>query len=91
MITMKSREFFVCVLLQCAIRKAYIIKNKKRSPINSKAEGKKKGWPGEIKVLEKGTKQGEGAKKSAHGRCLVSCSGTLLLLDDDVVDKLFGF
>ncbi len=30
-------------------------------------------------------------KKSARGRCLVSCSGTLFLLDDDVVDKLFGF
>ena len=30
-------------------------------------------------------------KKSARGRCLVSCLGTLLLLDDDVVDKLFGF
>ncbi len=32
-----------------------------------------------------------GKKESAHGRCLVSCSGTLLLLDDDVIDKLFGF
>ena len=50
MIAMKSREFFVCVLLQCTIRKAYIIKDKKRSPINSKAEGKKKGWPGEVLV-----------------------------------------
>ena len=30
-------------------------------------------------------------KKSARGRDLFSCSGTLLLLDDDVVDKLFGF
>ena len=58
MITMKSREFFVCVLLYRAIRKAYIIKDKKRSPyngtaperkespINSKAGEKKKGWPG---------------------------------------------
>ena len=32
-----------------------------------------------------------GTKKSARGRWLVSCSGTLLLLDDEVVDKLFGF
>ena len=39
MIAMKSREFFVCVLLYRAIRKAYIIKAKKRSPSNSKAGG----------------------------------------------------
>ena len=71
MIAMKSREFFVCVLLYRAIRKAYIIKAKKRSPSNSKAGG--------------------GNKKSARGRWLVSCSGTLLLLDDEVVDKLFSF
>ena len=32
-----------------------------------------------------------GTKKSAQGRCLVSCSGTLLLLNDNVVDKLFSF
>lgn len=70
MIAMKSREFFVCVLLYRAIRKAYIIKAKKRSPSNSKAGGN---------------------KKSARGRWLVSCSGTLLLLDDEVVDKLFSF
>ena len=48
MIAMKSREFFVCVLLYRAIRKAYIIKAKKRSPINSKAKGKKKKCPGEV-------------------------------------------
>ena len=70
MIAMKSREFFVCVLLYRAIRKAYIIKAKKRSPSNSKAGGEQKKCP---------------------GRWLVSCSGTLLMLDDKVVDKLFGF
>ena len=47
--------------------------------------------PGEVMVLEKGQNQGARKKESARGRCLVSCSGTLLLLDDDVVDKLFGF
>jgi len=61
MIAMKSREFFVCVLLYRAIRKAYIIKAKKRSPINSKAKGKKKGWPGEVKVQK--TNKFEGAMK----------------------------
>lgn len=30
-------------------------------------------------------------RKSARRRRLVSCSGTLLLLDDEVIDKLFGF
>ena len=40
MITMKSREFFVCVLLQRTIRKAYIIRDKKRSPINGTAPEK---------------------------------------------------
>ena len=35
--------------------------------------------------------EGGGKKKSAGGRWLVSCSGTLLLLDDEVIDKLFGF
>jgi len=30
-------------------------------------------------------------KKSARGRGLVSCSGTLFLLNDNVVDKLFSF
>ena len=36
---------------------------------------------------------GNGAKKkeSAYERWLFSCSGTLLVLDNDVVDKLFGF
>ena len=48
---MKSREFFVCVLLYRAIRKAYIIKDKKRRPSNSKAGEKKKRWPGDMKVL----------------------------------------
>lgn len=46
MIAMKSREFFVCVLLYRAIRKAYIIKAKKRSPSNSKAGGGTKKVPG---------------------------------------------
>ena len=35
--------------------------------------------------------EGGGKKKSARGRGVVSCSGTLLLLDDEVIDKLFGF
>ena len=61
MIAMKSREFFVCVLLYRAIRKAYIIKAKKRSPINSKAEGKKKKCPGNEKVQK--TYKFEGAEK----------------------------
>ena len=51
MIAMKSREFFVCVLLYRAIRKAYIIKDKKRRPSNSKAGEKKKRWPGDMKGL----------------------------------------
>ena len=46
MMTMKSWEFFVCVLLYRAIRKAYIIKAKKRSPSNSKAGGGTKKVPG---------------------------------------------
>jgi len=33
---------------------------KKRSPINSEVEGKKKGCPGEVKALEKGPNQFEG-------------------------------
>lgn len=51
MIAMKSREFFVCVLLYRAIRKAYIIKAKKRSPSNSKAGGEQKKCPGEVVSL----------------------------------------
>ena len=39
------------------------LRKNKKSPINSKAEGKKKGWPGEVKVLEKDPNQFEGAKK----------------------------
>lgn len=53
MMTMKSREFFVCVLLQCAIRKAYIIRDKKRSPINGTAPEKGK-VPGEGNGAGKG-------------------------------------
>jgi len=53
------------------------LRKNKKSPFNSKAEGKKKGWPGEVKVLKKGPNQFEGAKKSARGRCFVSCLGTL--------------
>lgn len=61
MIAMKSREFFVCVLLYRAIRKAYIIKAKKRSPSNSKAPGEKRECPGDTKVLrKKGPVQFEG-------------------------------
>ena len=65
----------------------------KKSPINSKAEGKKKGCPGDMKVLGNnaptiGLLQEE---KSARGRWVVSCSGTLFLLDDNIVDKLFSF
>ena len=42
---------------------------------------------------KKGPEQFEGyrEKKSARRRWLVSFSGTLLMLDDEVVDKLFGF
>ena len=45
----------------------------KKCPINSKAEGKKKGWPGEIRVLEKGPNQfeGGGEKKGWPGEVKV--------------------
>ena len=67
------------------------LRKNKKSPSNSKAEGKKKGWPGEVKVLKKQSIRRRHEKKSARGRCLVSCSGTLFLLNDNVVDKLFSF
>jgi len=37
------------------------LRKNKKSPINSKAEGKKKGWPGEVKVQK--TNKFEGAMK----------------------------
>ena len=51
---------------------------------------------GREQVVEGGNDAGKGYKSKHHkkrvpGRCLVSCSGTLLLLDDNVVDKLFSF
>ena len=71
---MKSREFFVCVLLYRAIRKAYIIKDKKRRPSNSKAPGEKRGWPGDMKVLGKRVQinsKAEGKKKGWPGEKIV--------------------
>ena len=47
--------------------------------------------PGDEKVQTTYKFEGTEKKESARGRCLVSYSGTLLLLDDDVVDKLFSF
>ena len=46
---------------------------KKRSPINSEVEGKKKGCPGEVKALEKGPNQfeGGGEKKGWPGEVKV--------------------
>jgi hypothetical protein len=82
MIAMKSREFFVCVLPYRAIRKAYIIKDKKRIPINSKAPGKKRGWPGELKVLGKkdpSNLKAPGRKKECPGE------GVSLLLGHSVI------
>ena len=62
-------------------------------PDQFEGPGEKRGCPGDMKVLGNnaptiGLLQEE---KSARGRWVVSCSGTLFLLDDDVVDKLFGF
>ena len=63
----------------------------KKNPNNSKAPGEKRGWPGEVKVLKKQSIRRHHEKKSARGRCLDSCSGTLFLLNDNVIDKLFSF
>ena len=69
------------------------LQKNKKSPINSKAEGKREGGRGRKLCRETYpiNVKAPGTKKSARGRGLVSCSGTLLLLNDEVVDKLFGF
>ena len=55
MIAMKSREFFVCVLLYRAIRKAYIIKAKKEAQSIRRRRGKER-VAGDMKVLGKRTR-----------------------------------
>ena len=63
----------------------------KKGPNQFEGGGEKKGWPGEVKVLKKQSIRRRHEKKSARGRCLGSCSCTLFLLDDNIVDKLFSF
>ena len=63
----------------------------KKGPNQFEGGGEKKGWPGEVKVLKKQSIRRHHEKKSARGRCLGSCSCTLFLLDDNIVDKLFSF
>lgn len=60
-------------------------------PDQFEVPGKKRECPGDEKVQKTYKFEGSEKKESAWGRCLVSCTGTLFLLDDDVVDKLFSF
>ena len=63
----------------------------KKKPDQWDHSGEKGQVPGGGKGAEKTINSKGHEKKSARGRCLVSCSGTLFLLNDNVVDKLFGF
>ena len=68
-----------------------LLKIKKETRTIRRPPGEKRGWPGEVKVLKKQSIRRHHEKKSARGRCLGSCSGTLFLLNDNVIDKLFSF
>ncbi len=71
------------------VRTTELLRKKKRSPINSKAEGKQR-VAGDMKVLEKGPEFWR-LSGGALGRWLAPARAILLMLDDKVVDKLFGF
>ena len=70
------------------------VKPLEKGPNQFEGGGEKERVPGGKNCAEKRTRlmlRHRRIKKSARERCLVSCLGTLLLLDDEVVDKLFGF
>ena len=66
---------------------------KQKEPVQFEGGGEKEKVAGGRKGAGKGSKsiRRRHEKKSARGRGLVSCSGTLFLLNDNVVDKLFSF
>ena len=63
----------------------------KKGPNQFEGGGEKEKVAGGGKGAEKTINSKGHEKKNARGRCLVSCSGTLFLLNDNVVDKLFSF
>ena len=71
-----------------------LLKIKKETRTIRRPPGKKEGGRGRKLCRETypiNVKAPENKKRVPEGRCLVSCSGTLFLLNNNVVDKLFGF